>query len=126
LKAITSVTALNFTGTLQKLYLLNPSSSLNFLWGGIKSFLDPVVAQKIDFVKESRFKEELGKTILPDQLEVKYGGSLPNFTTFWPPRTQFKSDAADLKAIVSRKVIPFTIMDKNYDKILKIQKELGI
>lgn len=75
---------LNFCGRLEKLYILNPSSSLNTSWKIIKAFLDKDTAAKISFVKSTEI-QQLQERISKDQLEVQFGGTVPNVDKFWPP-----------------------------------------
>jgi hypothetical protein len=41
LGVIISCMSVNFCGCLDKMYILNPSSGLNFMWNAIKGFIDP-------------------------------------------------------------------------------------
>ena len=34
------------------MYIVNPSSGLNFMWNAIKGFIDPETLQKINFVTQ--------------------------------------------------------------------------
>jgi hypothetical protein len=113
LKKIIEFTSANFSSTMEKLYLLNPSFGLNTSWNVVKAMLDVETASKISFVKESNFIE-LQEKIPAERLIQKYGGTLPNFTTFWPPVNDLKgipmqsplmikSRALDLSVTTSRK-----------------------
>jgi len=68
---------------------MNPSFSLNTSWNIIKAMIDPETSQKISFLKKSSFKE-LQENIPIDQIEEKYGGTLPNVTKYWPPANTLK------------------------------------
>jgi hypothetical protein len=50
LQTIIDILSTNFTGCLEKMFIINPSTGLNFLWNTIKSFLDDETAEKIDFL----------------------------------------------------------------------------
>jgi len=83
-KTINDVTAGNYTSTLEKLYVMNPSSFLKKSWSFASGFVDPETADKINFMTKSEL-HELNKTIDPDQLESIYGGTLPTPSVYWPP-----------------------------------------
>jgi hypothetical protein len=83
-KTINDVTSVNYTSTLDRLYIMNPSTFLNSSWNIISSFIDPETSAKISMLKKSHFKQLLER-ISVDQLEVCYDGKLPNRSTYWPP-----------------------------------------
>lgn len=66
--------SVNFCGCLDKMYILNPSSGLNFMWNAIKGFIDPETLEKINFVTQKNLSV-LKDRINEDQLEKKYGGT---------------------------------------------------
>ncbi|CAD8096918.1 unnamed protein product [Paramecium sonneborni] len=74
----------NFSGYLERMFVLNPSSGINFLWQSIKTILDPETINKISFLQQKEFKQ-LKEYIEPNQLEQKFGGNQVNLTKFWPP-----------------------------------------
>ncbi|CAD8054595.1 unnamed protein product [Paramecium primaurelia] len=74
----------NFSGYLERMFVLNPSSGINFLWKQIKTFLNPETINKISFLQQKEFKQ-LQEFIEPNQLEQKFGGSQSNLKKFWPP-----------------------------------------
>ncbi|CAD8172017.1 unnamed protein product [Paramecium octaurelia] len=74
----------NFSGYLERMFVLNPSSGINFLWQQIKAFLDEETINKISFLSSKEIKQ-LKEFIEPNQLEEKFGGTHPNLTKFWPP-----------------------------------------
>jgi len=84
IKTINDVTAVNYTSTLDRLYILNPSSFLKRSWMLISNFIDPETATKIQMLGKSDYAKLL-QQIDPDQLEVKYGGTLPEQPIYWPP-----------------------------------------
>jgi len=83
-KAINDITAVNYTSTLDKLYIMNPSSVLKLSWNMISGLIDPETASKISMLSKSDFPQLLER-ISADQLERRYGGTLPDRTIFWPP-----------------------------------------
>jgi hypothetical protein len=84
IKSINDVTSVNYTSTLDKLYIVNPSSFLKRSWMFISNFIDPETATKIQMLGKSDYARLL-QQIDPDQLEVKYGGTLPDQQIHWPP-----------------------------------------
>lgn len=67
-------------------YVVRPSGPVSFLWGITKKFLHEDTVKKINFVDNERI-EELLKFTNASQLEMKFGGSQPNMTEFWPIKT---------------------------------------
>jgi hypothetical protein len=92
LQSIISLTQINFTSRMEKLFLLNPSWSLDKAWKMISAMMDPETSQKINFLQKKAFNKLLDQ-IPVDQLEVKYGGTAPNVTHFWPPTYSMKEPA---------------------------------
>lgn len=48
-----------------------------------KEWINPETAAKISFASGKNASERLLELVDPDQLEVKYGGTVPNLTEFW-------------------------------------------
>jgi hypothetical protein len=61
----------NYRCRLNKIYILNMSTVLNFLWNIVKNWINPTTFNKIRFVKHYN---EIKETINPEQIEKKYGG----------------------------------------------------
>jgi hypothetical protein len=83
-KKIIELTSANYQAMLEKLYILNPSFMLKASWDLISGMIDPDTTSKISMLRKKDFYQLLDKIPI-DQLEVKYGGKLPDTTTFWPP-----------------------------------------
>jgi hypothetical protein len=68
------------------MYIINAHWLLMGLWKLIKPFLDPIGAQKI-LVKAKKY-DDMYKYIDRENLEVKYGGKLPNLKEgeYFPPK----------------------------------------
>lgn len=64
------------------MYILNPSSGLDFAWGAIQGLIDPETKQKINFITEKTMIK-ITERVSPDQLEKKYGGTRDNLKKFW-------------------------------------------
>lgn len=47
--------SLNFSGSLEKMYILNPSSGIDFAWRTIAGWLDEETRLKINFVTKRHF-----------------------------------------------------------------------
>jgi hypothetical protein len=73
---------LNFTCTLEKLFILNPSYMGYAGWKLIKPHLHPVTQDKIKVLKSGEITQ-IYELINKDQLEAKYGGSNPDLVSFW-------------------------------------------
>lgn len=58
----------NFSGCLEKMFILNPSSGLNFLWSTISGWLDEETRLKINFITKKNLKL-IQESIPADQLE---------------------------------------------------------
>ncbi|CAD8114598.1 unnamed protein product [Paramecium sonneborni] len=74
----------NFSGYLERMFILNPSNGFNFLWQQIKILLDSETINKISFLQQKEFIQ-LKEYIEPNQLEEKFGGTKSNLIKFWPP-----------------------------------------
>jgi len=66
---------INYGGSLEKCYILNPSFMLSTGWSVIEVFLDSVTKKKISFCKKKRFNK-LFEHIPIEMLPKKYGGNL--------------------------------------------------
>lgn len=79
-------------GTLQKIYkcrlahsfVLNPPSSIYYMWTCVKPFIDKATQEKVVFENKG-YSETLLSMCDLDQIEKRFGGKAPNATTFWPP-----------------------------------------
>ncbi|KAM3145533.1 hypothetical protein pb186bvf_002307 [Paramecium bursaria] len=75
---------LNFAACLEKMFILNPSTTLNFLWNVVKGWLDDETKQKINFITKKQINI-LQEQVDKNQLETQYGGTVPTQKIFWPP-----------------------------------------
>ena len=48
--------SVNFCGCLEKMYILNPSTALNFTWGAIQALIDAETKLKINFITAKTMK----------------------------------------------------------------------
>lgn len=68
-------------------YVVRIPSSISFVWSIVKKFLEEETVRKINFFDEQTI-EPLLEYCAPEQLERKFGGTLPDIPEgqFWPPR----------------------------------------
>lgn len=85
LKNTIQVISANYGGRLFKLWLLNAPSTIFFSWKVVKNFLDPVTVEKVTIVKKNT-DDTLWKIFDKSQIEKKYGGTLPDITSYLPFR----------------------------------------
>ncbi|OMJ67361.1 hypothetical protein SteCoe_35492 [Stentor coeruleus] len=79
-------------GTLQKIYkcrlahsfVLNPPSSMYYMWTCLKPFIDKATQEKVLFENKT-FCETMLQMCDLDQVEKRFGGNAPNIEEFWPP-----------------------------------------
>ncbi|EAR84347.2 divergent CRAL/TRIO domain protein (macronuclear) [Tetrahymena thermophila SB210] len=87
LKMIIQTLSVNFNATLEHLFILNPSTSFNVVWGGASGFIDSAQKEKISFISSKKEINKLHQKVELNQLEKKYGGYLEDLTqNFWPPK----------------------------------------
>ncbi|CAD8045376.1 unnamed protein product [Paramecium primaurelia] len=84
LNMINEFFSINYTSSLHKMFILNPSFFFNSSWKLIEKIIHPETASKINFLKSTDFYK-LQELIPAEEIEIKYGGQHPNLTTFWPP-----------------------------------------
>jgi hypothetical protein len=65
-------------------FVLNPPSTIYYIWKLGKPFIDKVTQDKIKIVKGATCPEML-TLHHHSQVEEKFGGSAPNVEVFWPP-----------------------------------------
>lgn len=79
-------------GTLQKIYkcrlahsfVLNPPSSIYYMWTCVKPFIDKATQEKVVFENKA-FSTTMLEMCDLDQVEKRFGGNAPNLEKFWPP-----------------------------------------
>lgn len=74
-----------YCGITERTIVFN-STSLGWIWRLVSSFLNENQRRKLVMIPQGQEERTL-EYIEPDQLEVKYGGRLPNLTEYWPPRS---------------------------------------
>lgn len=91
LQGIISTASNNYPESLAKMYILNPSFILRTSWNLVKNMMEAETSDKISILKSDEF-DQIQQLIPKDQLEEKFGGTLPNLTEFWPPRLTVPAD----------------------------------
>jgi len=51
LGAIIGSMSTNFCATLERMYIVNPSGGLSFMWGAVTAFMDDETSDKIKMIK---------------------------------------------------------------------------
>ncbi|EAR84238.3 divergent CRAL/TRIO domain protein (macronuclear) [Tetrahymena thermophila SB210] len=85
LSKIISTMQTNFPSNLNRIFILNPSTSLNFTWNVIAAFINERSLKKISFLKKKEMSTLL-QYYDADQLEQRFGGTAPNVTQYYPPQ----------------------------------------
>ena len=97
---------------MEKIYITNPSTSLNMTWSLIESynlssnvvfqifyllkdFLDDRTKAKINKIGKKEYSK-IFEYIPGDQLEMQYGGTMENIKNYWPPIDPLKHLKAQL------------------------------
>ena len=83
---------IKFSVILQKMYkcrlansfVLNPPSSIYYLWKCAKPFIDKATQSKV-CIENKGYSGRMLELFDPEQVEEKFGGKAPNITRFWPP-----------------------------------------
>ena len=83
LKSVIQLISANYGGRLYKLWMLNCPTTIFLSWKVVKNFLDPVTVDKISIVKKNT-DDSLWKMFDKSQIEKKYGGTLPDLTSYYP------------------------------------------
>jgi hypothetical protein len=63
----------NYNSRLAKMYILNVSFTIRFIWNIVSNFINPITRSKI-LVFSDGTPEQLRKDVHPSQLLKKYGG----------------------------------------------------
>lgn len=82
LKMIIGAMSINYCACMDKVYILNPSFGLKTSWSIVSAMMDQESADKISMLKKEKLPLILEK-IPAEMLEEKFGGKVPNLTTFW-------------------------------------------
>lgn len=75
----------NYRARLYKGYILNAPWTFSVVWTVVKGLIEETTAMKIS-ITSSATEANMKNHISPEQLEEKYGGEMPDFTEYWPPK----------------------------------------
>lgn len=84
LKSIIRILQDNFRCRMIVNYIVNAPRTLKFIWTVLKGFIEHHTVDKIRILQES-MPLEMKTHFALHQYEMKYGGTAPNATQFWPP-----------------------------------------
>jgi len=84
IKKLLSFLQNNYRGRLAVMYNVNTPTFITVPWKMAKAFLEESTVKKINFLKK-QVPEPLFQIANHCQVEIKYGGTAPNLTYYWPP-----------------------------------------
>lgn len=85
MKAITKPLQSYFKGRLYRLHVINAQWTIKIVWKVVKKLVDPLTIQKFVICGDD-FSKDLNKLVDPNNLEKRYGGTLPDKTgDYFPP-----------------------------------------
>jgi hypothetical protein len=127
---------MKLSGVLQDVYkcrlahsfIINPPSSIYFIWKCFSPFIDKVTQSKIIIVKEG-VSEQMMELYYPSQLEKRFGGISDNLEQFWPPvfpdvegKNQVETRIKKKKVTVVKSLEESEIEDQQNDSVLSEAK----
>ena len=81
---MTQVAQKVFKCRLAQSFVLNPPSSIYYIWTCCKPFIDKATQAKVH-IEKNLLSPEMFNIIDPSQVEQKYGGTAVNAEKYWPP-----------------------------------------
>ncbi|KAM3141841.1 hypothetical protein pb186bvf_006163 [Paramecium bursaria] len=75
----------NFPCRLEKILIFEPQTSIQVSWQIVEQFIPFSSRHKIEFINKAN-KDLLYKFIEPQQLQMKFQGTMDNFYDYWPPQ----------------------------------------
>ena len=120
----------NYNSRLAKMYILNASFGVMFIWKIISNFINPVTRSKIKVFSEASPKE-LIDDIHPSQIPRQYGGTFDLPKKAWPPTfppqtyrdeyntMHFTVDEFKTELIKNKAAVPFPKIAKEMKGTLK-------
>ncbi|CAD8165122.1 unnamed protein product [Paramecium pentaurelia] len=118
LNQIFEVLKLNFPCYLERVFILQPQTSIQITWQIVEQFIPHNSRHKVEFIDNDY--SLLFNYIKPRQLEQRHGGRAPNVYDYWPPHVddfnevefleKQKLETQKIKEQISalQKVMPFT------------------
>ncbi|KRW98377.1 P-loop containing nucleoside triphosphate hydrolase [Pseudocohnilembus persalinus] len=93
LGAIIGHMSTNFCATLERMYILNPSATINFLWGTVTAFLDDETTDKIRMLKKKELSQIQEQIPNLRYIQKQHGGEVPDIEKdYWPPINVYNID----------------------------------
>ena len=86
IKKVNAIMSNAYGGKLYRLFIVNAPSLVSIIWTPAKYFIDPVTVEKISLDGGVKNVAKLFEYCDKSQVEVKYGGTRPNYTNYWPPQ----------------------------------------
>ena len=82
-KGIAKIDQTQYPETLGRFFIINTPAVFPLVWRGVRAFLDPVVASKIEIFgcKEDQWKARLDEAIGLENMPSNYGGTLPELNS---------------------------------------------
>ena len=106
-------------------FIINPPSSIYFIWRVCSPFIDKVTQSKIIIVKEGISKEMMN-LYDKSQLEKRFGGTSENNTNFWPPVFPTETHKQETNLIEERGKKKLTVVKKKEESEHESSKEDSI
>lgn len=72
-----------YSSCLEKLFVVNANYMVKIVYAAVKKLIHPDTQKKIAVLGSDEMNKML-ESIAADELEIKYGGVLPNLATYWP------------------------------------------
>lgn len=96
----------NFPRSLKRLYIVNPSTSVNFLIKTMSKLVPDRYVKRSLFIMEQDNIDEFCDYYDPRVLQRRYGGKLPNFNNvrngYWPPRYDEKNIVSKTEIMLNK------------------------
>ncbi|CAK68110.1 unnamed protein product (macronuclear) [Paramecium tetraurelia] len=86
LNQIFDILRLNFPCYLERVFILQPQTSIQIAWQIVEQFIPYNSRHKIEFIENDY--SLLFNYIKPKQLEQRHGGRAPNVYDYWPPHIE--------------------------------------
>lgn len=106
-------------------FIMNPPSSIYYMWRVFSPFIDKVTQTKIIIVKEG-VSQEMMDLYDKCQLEKKFGGTSENLTEFWPPVFPTEIHKQEVNIIEKKKKKKKTVMKSKEESECKSSNEDSI
>lgn len=123
IKLLGETLSMHYPGTLEKIYCVNSSRSLDILWKVVTLIVDPEIIEKV-VVLRNKDMRKMTNAISREKLEKKFGGCLEDIKDFWPPSPSQFNDPVGLKELVERGKEPPVFRESFWIQIQEAKKSL--